>query len=303
MGVACDAVEAGGRLGGPNGKSVDKPYEVKKRGSQVGAATQAVHWLKLRTGSNKWLKLVHTAMDPQSPAMFAAPTPAPTPAPAPARHVSGGSTRARQQADVNPLNILFRDLLGSPIQNAGQLALAPPPPALTPVLQNVPSAPPSADRKNGGGWSFFFGGGSSDEHALRRQVRDYEQRLAEMRDLASRQAADIASLRTVAERTFQDKADSRDEERWRLLHEQALANGQRQLHELAASLQASQRTAAQQQVAEWRQALHEASEAHAQAVSQLQCATIATANGPCPPSPTHSSASPVPVDTVHLTVR
>ena len=44
-----------------------------------------------------------------------------------------------------------------------------------------------------------FFGGSSNETELRRQIREYEQRLADMRDIASKQAVDISQLRTVAE--------------------------------------------------------------------------------------------------------
>ena len=49
---------------------------------------------------------------------------------------------------------------------------------------------------------------------LRDQVREYEQRLTDMRELASRQAHDISSLRNVAERTLQAKvaaAGTRDQ--------------------------------------------------------------------------------------------
>ena len=139
-------------------------------------------------------------------------------------------------------------------------------------------------------------------------MREYEAKLAEMSNLASRQADDISSLRTVAEKSLHEKAlaearaaavaeataaqasaaqqsstSSFDEERWRQLmaeanstQEQALANGQRQLHALAASLQAAQRMAAEQQAAEWRAALHEASEAHALVVRQLQSQLMAS---------------------------
>ena len=149
---------------------------------------------------------------------------------------------------------------------------------------------------------------ADEEETLRKQVREYEAKLAEMSNLASRQADDISSLRTVAEKSLHEKAlaearaaavaeataaqasaaqqsstSSFDEERWRQLmaeanstQEQALANGQRQLHALAASLQAAQRMAAEQQAAEWRAALHEASEAHALVVRQLQSQLMAS---------------------------
>ena len=132
------------------------------------------------------------------------------------------STQAKPRADekLNNLGLIFRDLLGSPMHSAGQLALRPP--DIT-----AASAPPppvlAADKKQG--WGAFFAGalGGSDEQALRKQLKEYEQRLVEMRELASRQAHDISSLRTVAERTLHDKvatagvSKERDEEQWRLL--------------------------------------------------------------------------------------
>lgn len=167
----------------------------------------------------------------------------------------------------------------------------------------------------GSGKAAAANGKTVEEEALRQKVREYESKLAEMTTIASRQASDISSLRTVAEKSLHEKAVAEaraaavaearaaavaeataaqasaatgnsmmvDEERWRRLmqeasttQEQALANGQRQLHALAASLQAAQRVAAEQQAAEWRAALHEASEAHALVVRQLQAQLTAT---------------------------
>ena len=59
-------------------------------------------------------------------------------------------------------------------------------------------APKSAKKEDAGSWRLFGGGGPS-ENDLRKQLREYEQRLQDMREIASRQAADISSLRTVAE--------------------------------------------------------------------------------------------------------
>ena len=151
----------------------------------------------------------------------------------------------------------------------------------------------AAGEKKKAGWFGLFGGiqqQSQEEDQLRSRVKEYEQKLAEMQKVASQQASDISSLKNVAEQTMHEKAIAEakanalnDEERWKKLmsaanstQEQALAQGQKQLHELAASLQAAQRAAAQQQAIEWRQALHEASEAHADVVEQLQSQLKAT---------------------------
>ena len=169
-----------------------------------------------------------------------APTPAPTPL----------GPAAPEEAK-NPIGLLFRDLLGSPLYAQGMAPLAMGP--LAPAHAPAPSAAQGAASKS---WSSLYNlfGSREDPNALQKQVREYEQRLGEMRDLANRQAQDISSLRSVAERTLQDQAaaPARDEERWRQLmqeasstQEQALAHGQRQLHELASSLQAAQRAAVQ----------------------------------------------------------
>ena len=187
--------------------------------------------------------------------------------------------------------VLVRDLLGSPLaagaagalqQVQPQLVPPPPPPS------HPPSQPPSASpagKPAVGIFSGIFGGG--EEASLRRQLRDYEQRLADMRQLANRQALDISSLRTLAEGQLSQqvaqvahaaRASSESvEERWTQMlqeasttQERALATGQQQMHELAAALQAAQRQTAEQQAAEWRRALQEASESHQAVVEQMQ---------------------------------
>jgi len=235
-----------------------------------------------------------------SPLASLAPTPAPTPSgadwPKPVVVKTEASPPAAADAN-NAIGLLFRDLLGSPAMIAAanhhqrrRLEVSPTHPT---AIEEARQSQKEPEKK---GWGLAqiltlgLAGGDKDKdkekakeesaETLKRQVREYEQRLSDMRELASRQAQDISSLRSVAERTITDQAaaaGSRDEERWRQLmqeasmsQEQALAHGQRQLHELAASLQAAQRTAAQQQAAEWRHALQEASEAHAIVVSQLQ---------------------------------
>ena len=97
-------------------------------------------------------------------------------------------------------------------------------------------------------------------------MADYEGQLQSLRELATRQQSELSNLRTLSEKTLQEKVSAAlsayegrtsEEERWQKLlgtQEQALANGQRQLHELAQSFQQAQR-GGEQQAAEWRQAL------------------------------------------------
>ena len=172
----------------------------------------------------------------------------------------------------------MRDLLGSPLG-----------PDVTEVskLSAAPPQPETAEKaaKSAGGWLglanlFKAAPSESDESELRRQVKEYEQRLADMRELAERQSKDIAALRSMAERQMSEAGEegrARDEERWsRMLqsatstHEQALAQGQRTLSELAQSLHEAQRSAAEAQAAEMRRTLLETSETHAKVVEQLQ---------------------------------
>ena len=189
----------------------------------------------------------------------------------------------------------FRELLGSPLgANAhGQHALsAPPLPQSVPdhsKSDSIDNAAPPSEKPKGGWFSGILSvGGSSESEQLRKQVKEYEARLAEMRGLAQRQAEDISSLRTLAEQQVAEasKAGSaRDEERWRKMiqeasstQEQALAQGQRQLHELAASLQAAQRQAAEQQAVEWRRAMADSAAAHATVVQELQAQVLPALN-------------------------
>ena len=208
-----------------------------------------------------------------------------------------GTARWCQSIRSGPM---LRDLLSSPLGphigadhdalvesdrdggDSGRSSNGPSPPALS--LPPPPTLTKSASKPAGGSWlglaSIFKGTAESDEERLRKQVRDYEQRLSDMRELANRQAKDISSLRSMAEQQIAQASEAgsaRDEERWRrMLHdasntqEQALLHGQRALHELAASLQEAQKQAAQQQANEWRSALESSSEAHARVVEQLQ---------------------------------
>ena len=195
----------------------------------------------------------------------------------------------------------MRDLLASPLgPNSGfahdyvrledvPVVDALPPPASShsdPPLQQQPSSSSSSLVKPAGvnGWlglaSTLFKGGETEEERLRKQMREYEQRLTDMRELAIRQARDITSLRTMAEQQIVQASEvgsARDEERWKRMlqdatqtQQQALIEGQRTMHELAASLQEAQRQAAQQQAHEWRAALLQASQEHAKVVEQLQ---------------------------------
>jgi DNA repair exonuclease SbcCD ATPase subunit len=196
---------------------------------------------------------------------------------------------------------MVRDLLASPLgPNSGfahdyarledvPVVDALPPPASShsdPPLQQQPSSSSSSLVKPAGvnGWlglaSTLFKGGETEEERLRKQMREYEQRLTDMRELAIRQARDITSLRTMAEQQIVQASEvgsARDEERWKRMlqdatqtQQQALIEGQRTMHELAASLQEAQRQAAQQQAHEWRAALLQASQEHAMVVEQLQ---------------------------------
>ena len=198
----------------------------------------------------------------------------------------------------------MRDLLASPLgPNSGfahdyvrfedvPVVDAMPPPASSqsdPPLQQQPSS--SLIKPAGvNGWlglastlfkgDTLFKGGETEEERLRKQMREYEQRLTDMRELAIRQARDITSLRTMAEQQIVQASEvgsARDEERWKRMlqdatqtQQQALIEGQRTMHELAASLQEAQRQAAQQQAHEWRAALLQASQEHAKVVEQLQ---------------------------------
>ena len=192
----------------------------------------------------------------------------------------------------------MRDLLASPLgPNSGfahdyarledvPVVDALPPPASShsdPPLQQQPSSSSSSLVKPAGvnGWlglaSTLFKGGETEEERLRKQMREYEQRLTDMRELAIRQARDITSLRTMAEQQIVQASEvgsARDEERWKRMlqdatqtQQQALIEGQRTMHELAASLQEAQRQAAQQQAHEWRAALLQASQEHAKVVA------------------------------------
>ena len=170
----------------------------------------------------------------------------------------------------------------------------PDPPSLPPA--GIGASPRRQESDKGGVFRLgAFFGGSSNETELRRQIREYEQRLADMRDIASKQAVDISQLRSVAEThltaaaakgqeqlaelaaAHKQEGTAREEERWKEMmqaasaqQEQALANGQAQLHELAAALQTQQQKHSEAQATEWRKVLHETSESHARVVDQLQ---------------------------------
>ena len=126
---------------------------------------------------------------------------------------------------------LFRDILGSPMLAVGQSgmhAALPPPPSAT-ATEPTPTNAAAAPGEKRAGWLSFLSSSSSaksesDEAALRKQVREYEQRLTDMRSLASKQAHDIASLRAVAERTLHEQVSKgvvRDEQRWKQLMQEA----------------------------------------------------------------------------------